>query len=74
MDNQDVTHLEIYHRVLEVEAKIDRLDRKTQEVVVAFESAKAAFTVLEWFAKVAKPILWIVGLGAVLATVYERWK
>ena len=74
MEQPEVTHREIYERLLQVESKVDKLEAKTEEVVEAFNSAKAAFTVLEWIAKAAKPILWIIGLGTVLVTAYERWK
>jgi hypothetical protein len=74
MDQHDVTHREIYERLIQVEAKVDKLEETTQEVVVAFNSAKSAFLVLEWIAKAAKPILWIIGLGTVLVTAWERYK
>lgn len=74
MEQPEVTHREIYERLLQVESKVDKLEAKTGEVVEAFNSAKAAFTVLEWIAKAAKPILWIIGLGTVIMTAYERWK
>jgi hypothetical protein len=74
MDQPDVTHREIYERLIQVEAKVDHLDIRTGEVVDAFNNAKAAFTVLEWIAKAAKPILWIVGLGTIIVTAWERWK
>lgn len=73
--NQDVTHKEIYDRLLEVEKKVDGLDKSTKEVVEAFVTAKGAFTVLEWIAKVAKPILWIVGVCTGIAILWgEFWK
>ena len=70
----DVTHREIYDRLIKVEAKVDSLDKKTTEVVTAFDAAKGAFLVLEWIGKVAKPIIWVVGVGAVLIAAYERFK
>lgn len=70
----DVTHREIYDRLITVEAKVDSLDKKTSEVVTAFDAAKGAFLVLEWIGKVAKPIIWVVGVGAVLIAAYERFK
>jgi hypothetical protein len=70
----DVTHREIYDRLIAVEAKVDSLDQKTTEVVTAFDAAKGAFLVLEWIGKVAKPIIWVVGVGAVLIAAYERFK
>jgi hypothetical protein len=70
----DVTHREIYDRLVEVESKVDSLDKKTTEVVTAFNAAKGAFLVLEWIGKIAKPIIWVVGVGAVLIAAYERFK
>lgn len=70
----DVTHREIYDRLVEVESKVDSLDQKTTEVVTAFNAAKGAFLVLEWIGKIAKPIIWVVGVGAVLITAYEKFK
>lgn len=59
---QEVTHREIYDRLVAVEQKVDRIDNNTSGMVVAFQAAQGAFTVLEWLAKAAKPILWIGGL------------
>jgi len=56
----EVTHEQIYERLLAVEAKVDKLDKSTEEVVKAFNAAQGAFTVLEWFARAVKPII-IVG-------------
>lgn len=70
----DVTHREIYDRLIEVESKVDNLDKKTTEVVTAFNAAKGAFLVLEWIGKIAKPIIWVVGISAVLIAAYEKFK
>ena len=59
---EDVTHREIYDRLVAVEEKVDRLNAETTEVVKAFSAAQGAFTVLEWIAKAAKPLLWIAGV------------
>jgi len=56
----EVTHEQIYERLLAVEAKVDKLDKSTDEVVKAFNAAQGAFIVLEWFARAVKPII-IVG-------------
>jgi hypothetical protein len=61
---QDITHREIYDRLVAVEQKVDRIDTNPSGMVAAFQAAKGAFTVLEWLAKAAKPILWISGLIA----------
>ena len=58
----EVTHNEIYERLLAVEAKVDKLNEETENMVKAFSAAQGAFTVLEWIARAAKPILWIAGV------------
>jgi len=58
----DVTHNEIYERLLAVETKVDKLNEETENVVKAFSAAEGAFTVLEWIARAAKPLLWIAGV------------
>lgn len=70
---EEVSHKAIYDRLLQVEAKVDKLEAKTEEVVVAFNSAKAAFTVLEWIAKAAKPILWVVATVGAFIMAWEKW-
>jgi hypothetical protein len=71
---KEVTHQEIYDRLVAVEAKVDSLDKNTQTVVAAFDAARGAFVALEFLAKVAKPLLWILGLGAALVTVWQNWR
>jgi hypothetical protein len=59
---EEVTHREIYDRLVAVEEKVDKLNAETTEVVKAFSAAQGAFTVLEWIARAAKPLLWIAGV------------
>ena len=59
---EEVTHKEIYERLIEVEAKVDKLADDSEQVVKAFNAAQGAFTVLEWIARAAKPLLWIAGV------------
>ena len=70
---EDVTHRQIYDRLVEVEKKVDELDRNTVKVVEAFDSVKGAFTVLGWIASAAKPILWIVAGAPALYGVFENF-
>lgn len=56
----EVSHSQIYERLLAVEAKVDKLDKSTESVVQAFNAAQGAFLVLEWIAKAIKPII-VVG-------------
>ena len=72
MSDDTVSHKQILERIEAVETevkeasrKIDNLKEDTSEVITAFQSAKGAFTVLNWIAGAVKPILWIVGAGAV---------
>jgi hypothetical protein len=70
----EVTHKEIYDRLIAVETKVDRIEKNTEGVVKAFEAAQGAFTVLEWLGKLAKPILWIGGLVAAAGIVWQNVK
>lgn len=74
MDQVDVSHREIYDRLLAVEAKVDKIDRATADVVSAFNAAQGAFTVLEWLGKIAKPILWIGGVITAAGVLWHNFK
>jgi hypothetical protein len=64
---EEVTHKQIYERLLAVENKVDNIEKNTQEVVQAFNAAAGAFQVLEWIAKAVKPIIII---GAFFGAIY----
>lgn len=68
---EEVTHKEIYDRLVAVETKVDRIDTNTADVVVAFKAAQGAFIVLEWLAKAAKPLLWITGTVAAFMALWS---
>ena len=74
MSDHDVTHREIYDRLVAVETKVDSIADGTKDVVKAFEAAQGAFTVLEWLAKAAKPLLWLGGLVAAVVTFWDHIK
>jgi hypothetical protein len=78
MDQQqplnDVTHKEIYDRLVKVEQKVDKVATDTEGMVKAFNDAQGAFHVLEWLAKIAKPILWIVGVSAAIVALLQDYK
>ena len=59
---EEITHREIYERLLKVETEIAHIKSNTEGMVQAFNAASGAFVALEWIAKVAKPIIYIVGL------------
>ena len=70
----EVTHEHIYDRLLAVEAKVDNIEKNTQEVVQAFNAASGAFLVLEWIAKAVKPII-IIGafFGAIWLAIDSKF-
>ena len=74
MIDHEITHKEIYERVVRLEEKVDRIDSNTAGMVAAFNAAQGAFTVLDWIAKVAKPILWVGALFTAMAVAWENWK
>jgi hypothetical protein len=74
MDQVDVSHREIYDRLLAVEHKVDKIDKATTDVVSAFNAAQGAFVVLDWLGKLAKPILWVGGLVAAAGVLWQNFK
>ena len=70
----DVSHVEIYERLVKVEEKVDKVAKDTEGMVHAFTAASGAFTVLEWIAKLAKPILWTVGSIAAIIAVLQDYR
>jgi hypothetical protein len=74
VSNHEITHKEIYDRVVRLEEKVDRIDSNTDGIVAAFNAAHGAFIVLDWIAKVAKPILWLAGLGTAIIAAWEHFK
>lgn len=71
MAEVEVSHREIYDRLLAVEAKVDSIDKNTKDVVVAFGAAAGAFKTLEMLGKLAKPILWVAGLFVAAGTLWQ---
>lgn len=74
---EEVSHKDIYDRLVAVESKVDKIDENTKEVVEAFQSAKGAFVALDWLSRFAGKIIkvgaFITGLGVVMVTIYEKW-
>lgn len=71
---KEVSHAEIYARLMLVEEKVDRIDQNTQGVVAAFQAASGAFLVLETLGKLAKPILYVGGLCTAFAIYWQTVK
>jgi hypothetical protein len=74
---EEVSHKDIYDRLVAVESKVDKIDENTTEVVAAFQNAKGAFIALDWLArfsgKIIKISAFIVALGVATTVVWERW-
>ena len=73
-DRYEVTHREILDRLIQVEQKVIRIDENTSGMVTAFKAAEGAFAVLEFLAKLAKPVLWITGLCTAVAVAWDQFK
>ena len=67
---EDISHTQIYERLLTVEQKVNDVEKNTRNIVEAFDALQGAFVVLEWIAKAAKPILWI---GALITAMSALW-
>lgn len=74
MEQIDVSHREIYDRLLAVEAKVDKIESHTEDVVAAFIAAQGAFSVLELLGKVTKPLMWIGGLVTAIGIYWQNMK
>jgi hypothetical protein len=74
VSDHDITHKEIYDRVVRLEAKVDRIDRNTEGMVAAFNAAQGAFMVLDWLTKAVKPIFWIGSLGVAVVAAWDHFK
>jgi hypothetical protein len=70
---QEVTHSQIYERLLAVEAKVDTIDKNTSDLVGAIEAAKGAVKVLNWIASIAQPVLWVGGLILAAGAIWQTW-
>ena len=72
MEDQ-VTHKQIYDRLVAVETKVDEIDKNTKGLVEAIKALDGAFKVLGWVASAAKPLLWIGGLIMAAGAVWQTW-
>jgi hypothetical protein len=72
----DISHEQIYERLIAVEQKVDRIDNNTKNLIEIINAAQGAIKVLGWIASIAKPILWVGGLvmaaGAVWQTLIKK--
>ena len=74
MSSEEVSHKEIYERLIAVEVKVDKVALDTEGMVKAFNDAQGAFHVLEWLAKIAKPILFIAGVATAIVAMLQDYR
>jgi hypothetical protein len=67
----EVSHAQIYERLVAVETKVDRIDNNTKGLVDAIDAAQGAIKVLGWIASAAKPLMWI---GIAFTTIGIAWQ
>lgn len=67
---KDVSHGEIYERLIIVEQEVLHIRQEMQDVINAFHAAQGAFVALEWLAKVVKPIIY---LGTLFTGIVLWW-
>ena len=67
---KEISHVEIYERLIIVEQEVIHIRKEMQDVIDAFHAAQGAFVVLEWLAKVVKPIIY---LGSLFAAAVIWW-
>lgn len=61
-NEKNITALDVYERLIKLEEEVKDLREDTKGVLSAFNAASGAFTALEWIAKIAKPMIYVVGL------------
>lgn len=71
---ENVTHEQIYERLVSLESKVDHIDVNTKGMVEAFNSLQGAFKVLGWIASIAKPIIIVVGFFTAITAFVQFWK
>lgn len=72
MENE-VSHKQIYDRLLTVESKVNEIDKNTKGLVEAIDAMQGAMKVLGWIASAAKPILWVAGMIMAAGAVWQTF-
>jgi hypothetical protein len=70
----EISHAQIYERLVKVEEKVDRIDNNTKGLVEAIDAAQGAIKVLGWIASAAKPILWVAALITAVGIAWQNFK
>lgn len=70
----EISHAQIYERLVKVEEKVDSIDKNTKGLVEAIDAAQGAVKVLGWIASLAKPILWCAALITAVGIAWQNFK
>jgi hypothetical protein len=70
----EVSHAQIYERLIAVENKVDSIDRNTKGLVEAINAAQGAVKVLNWIASLAKPLLWCAAVITGIGIAWQNFK
>ena len=70
----EISHAQIYERLVKVEEKVDRIDNNTRGLVEAINAAQGAVKVLNWIASLAKPILWCMAGITAIGIAWQNFK
>jgi hypothetical protein len=70
----EVSHAQIYERLVAVENKVDNIDKNTRGLVEAINAAQGAVKVLNWIASLAKPILWCAAVITAVGIAWQNFK
>jgi hypothetical protein len=73
MMENEVSHKQIYDRLLTVESKVNEIDKNTKGLVEAIDAMQGAMKVLGWIASAAKPILWVAGMIMAAGAVWQTF-
>jgi hypothetical protein len=70
----EVSHAQIYERLIKVEEKVDSIDKNTKGLVEAIQAANGAVKVLNWIASLAKPLLWCAAVITGIGIAWQNFK
>lgn len=70
----EVSHEQIYNRLIAVEEKVDSIDKNTKGLVEAINAMQGAMKVLGWVASAAKPILWCMAGITAIGIAWQNFK
>lgn len=70
----EVSHEQIYNRLIAVEEKVDSIDKNTKGLVEAINAMQGAMKVLGWIASAAKPLMWFAAAITAIGIAWQNFK